>query len=257
MTQLNKDFCFCTLALGSKYRLMIKDLAADLKKYSLGTFLIVGTDEPNDFSSIENIIAFKLVQQGIFSCYNDKRFVLEKGLLQFNRAIFLDADTRINNQLPEIIQCSPGINGCHKNILEHIQKYRPKNINYIQKVAAKFNINLDTVNWIGESLFIVTQDNGKEQEFLATWGKIASYLELKGMHSGEGNIMGLAAAKVGWTVEKSDSWKTIKQSIEHLDASRQKSNKSFGDKLKRRLGYHYRLNKSKLLALKDFDFYYR
>ncbi len=257
MNQSSNNFCFCTLALGKKYRVMVKELAKDLKQYSPDTFLVVGTDQPSEYLDSNNIISFKLVQQGIFSCYNDKRFVLEKALSQFYTAIFIDADTRIQSQIPKTILCSPGINGCYAELLKHIKKYRPKNIQDIQKVATKLDINLEEVNWVGDSLFIVTQDNGKEQEFLAVWGKIANYLELKGMHSGQGNIMGLAAAKVGWQVEKSDGWKTVKQLTQHLDASHQKIKKSGWDKFKRRFGYHYRLNKSRLLALKDFDFYYR
>lgn len=254
---MQKDFCFCTLALGQKYRLMINNLAEDLDKYAPDTRLIVGTDRPEELKKLKNVSGFKLVQQGIFSCYNDKRFVLQKGLLEFSKAIFIDADTRINGPIPERIECSPGINGCYANILDHINKYRPENIAEIKKVATKLNINLHEVDWIGDSLFIVTRDNGKEKEFLAAWGKIASYLELKGMHSGQGNIMGLAATKIGWKVEKSESWKNLHQLTQHLDASKQKSKKSSWKQLKRRLGYHYRLNKSRLLALKDFDFYYR
>jgi hypothetical protein len=35
MTNTEKDYCFCTLALGSAYRLMAKELAQDLKTYAL------------------------------------------------------------------------------------------------------------------------------------------------------------------------------------------------------------------------------
>ena len=85
-----------------------------------------------------------------------------------------------------------------------MSRYRAKDIKYIKHLADKLDLDINKVKWIGESLFIVSKDNGKEQEFIDIWGKLASYLELRGMHGGEGNIMGLAAAKVGWKVDNTD-----------------------------------------------------
>ena len=255
--QFTQDFCFCTLAIGSKYRKMVLDLSIDLKTYAPNTAIVVGTDEPKDFNKTNNIISFKLIQRGIFTCYNDKRFVLQKALSQFEQAIYIDADTRVIKSIPQIVKCNSTLVGCNKNVIEHMSRYRPKDIQYMQHLAHKLDINLDGVKWIGESLFIVSKDNGKEQEFIDIWGKLARYLELRGMHSGEGNIMGLAAAKVGWKVQNTDAWKQLKQTTQHLDASHQTSHKTVIAHWQRRLKYHYRLNKARLLTLKDFDFYYR
>jgi hypothetical protein len=103
----------------------------------------------------------------------------------------------------------------------------------------------------------VTREEGKEKEFLQMWDKITSYLELKGMHSGEGTVMGLAANKIGWNVTKTDSWETLNKLTQHLDASTQRSKPSIWQNLQRRLTYHYRMTKAKIVALQDFDFYYR
>lgn len=255
--QFTKDYCLCTLAIGSKYREMVLNLSVDLATYSPETVIVVGTDKPRDFIKAQNIIPFKLIQQSIFACYNDKRFVLQQALLQFEQAIYIDADTRIIKQIPQIVKYSSTVVGCNRNIIEHMNKYRAKDIKYIKHLANKLDIDINKVKWIGESLFIVNRDNGKEQEFINTWGKLASYLELRGMHSGEGNIMGLAAAKVGWKVENTDLWKQLKQTTQHLDASHKTSKKTIIANLHRRVKYHYRLNKARLLTLKDFDFYYR
>ena len=68
------------------------------------------------------------------------------------------------------------------------------------------------------------------------WGKISRYVELNGMHGGDGNVMGLAAAKVGWTVDNSKTWKGLKKITKHLDASHQRKASFWGD-LQRRLAF--------------------
>lgn len=251
------NFCFCTLALGSKYRLMTKQLAEDLANYCPSSVIVVGTDAIDEFKNCPNIVAFEHQQKSILHCYNDKRFILERALLEFPSAIYIDADTRIIETIPDNLEFLPGITGLFKNALNHITQYRPQDLAKIKDVADKLNISIDKVHWIGESLFVVTRDEGKEKEFLQMWGKITSYLELKGMHSGEGSVMGLAATKVGLNVTKTDSWETLNKLTQHLDASTQRSKRTFWQNLQRRLGYHYRMTKARLAALKDFDFYYR
>lgn len=256
MSQTEKDFCFCTLALRPKYRLLTKGLAEDLDTYSPGTLLVVGTDEPEDFREQKNVLAFKHRQKGILHCYNDKRFVLEKALSEFRTAIIIDSDTRIVEKVPSNIEWRAGITAATENIVTHVKKYNLERLQSLETVANKLNISLDNVSWVGESLFIISRDNGKEIEFLKQWGKIGNYLELKGIHSGEGNAIGLAAAKIGWTVNHA-SWDEIKGVTNHLDASYEQKSITFWENLKRRIGYHYRLNVTRLQALNDFDFYYR
>ncbi|MGD1809409.1 hypothetical protein ACP6PL_28800 [Dapis sp. BLCC M126] len=91
---------------------------------------------------------------------------------------------------------------------------------------------------------------------MSTWGKVSRYAQLKGMHAGEGSLMGLAAAKVGWVIN-SEAWEKISRVTQHWDASRSKSKATSWDKLQKRMGYHYRLNKNRIMALGDFEFYYR
>lgn len=252
-----KDFCFCTLSLGTKYRIMSKQLANDLAQYAPGIFLVIGTDRPKDFAENKNILAFKHYQKGILHCYNDKRFVIREALSKFKTAIFIDTDTRITSDLPNNLEFPPGIIARQKNMLEHINKYRIQNVPIIEKLAQKLNIPINKVKWIGESLFIVTKNQGKENEFLNFWALMSTYLELKGMHSGEGSIMGLAAAKVGWDVETNETWDNLNKITQHLDASHDQQKLTSSDQLKRKLAYHYRLNKTRLLALKNYNFYYR
>ncbi|MBP0027324.1 hypothetical protein [Roseofilum sp. Guam] len=256
MSELEPKFCFSTLALGQRYRNMARDLAGDIETYFPGTSLVVFTDKTLDFKEQPNVIPFKHRQQGIQHCYNDKRFLLEKSLSLFPSAIHLDADTRVFSSLSVFMELNPGLAGRSENLIEHVKKYRPENLADITKVASKLEIDLESALWIGESLFIVTRDGGKEAEFFHLWGLIGRYLELKGMHSGEGNIIGLAAAKIGWGIEKTQTWQSLVDTKKHLDASHQRNLSSL-EKLQRRIAYHYRLNKERLQALRDFDFYYR
>ncbi|MBD2296877.1 hypothetical protein H6G06_26220 [Anabaena sphaerica FACHB-251] len=255
MSQEQKDYCFCTLALGKKYRLLTQQLAQDLEKYSPGTYLVIYTDEPQDFSQTHNTLAFKYQQQGILHCYHDRRFVIEKALSKFPVAIHIDADTKILSNVPEITHTS-GIVGRQENLLEHVKKYSPERLPYIEKIASKLDIPLENASFVGESLYIVGRDDGKETDFIKYWGMIGSYLELHRIHAGDGNAIGLAAAKVGWTIN-SESWSGLHQVTKHFDASHTPEPKNWVKNLRRRVGYHYRFNKARLTALQKFDFYYK
>ncbi len=258
MRQVQKDFCFCTLALGKKYRLFTQQLAKDLKMHAPGVFLVVYTDETQDFTDELNVLAYKHQQQGILTCFNDKRLVIAQALSNFNAAIFLDADTRILGKISDDIKWMPGITTGHcENLLEHVRKYSPERLEVLKKIGLKLNLAIEKTNYIGESLFVVARDQGREREFFKHWEMIGRYLELKGIHAGEGNTIGLAAAKVGWNINSnSHSWQAVKQVAKHLDASQFISQQTLWEQWKLRLFYHYRLNQARLIALKDFGFFY-
>ncbi|AUT03232.1 hypothetical protein CLI64_24025 [Nostoc sp. CENA543] len=263
-----KDFCFCTLALGSKYRGLAKELAAGLELHFPGIILLVYTDQPQDLSDRHNIIAVKHSQQGIRYCYNDKRFVIGEALSKYHSVIWVDADTKIVAGIPDDIQWSPGItSGNFLPIFEHSRNKKvPKRLELIKKLGTKLGVETENVKYVHEDLFIITRDGGKEQEFIQQWGIIANYFELNGIHQGEGNSIGLAASKVGWSVN-SHNYEIVKKALQHTYASREKDSRKFWDKLKdpkavsekiqRQLSYYYRLNLARLLTLRNFNFYYR
>ena len=257
MYRQETDFCFCALALGEKYRILAKELARDLEKNAPGRTFIIGTDRPSDFKEYNNVSAYKQYQQGILHCYHDKRFPIAKSLETFSTAILVDADTKFLGKIPNAIDLVTGINGCHEELIPHVKKYTPERLSRLEKIATKLNINLENTQFIGESLLIVSRDEGKEKEFIKEWGEIGRYLELRGIYSGEGNIIGIAAARVGWDVARSPGWETINRVRKHIDASYQATQKTAWQLLKRKLGYHYRLNKTRVIALKNFNFYYR
>lgn len=243
--------------MGERYQLMAKDLASDLEKYAPDAILIVGTDDKRILKNCPNIQSFLHQQTGLLHCYNDKRFVMARGLKDYRTAIYIDADSRITGQLPADLEFPIPIIGPHENLLEHLEKYRPRDVEKIKILAQKIDVPIEEVQWVGEALFMLTRAGGQEDEFLKNWGLMANYLEMKGMHGGEGSILGLGAAQLGWQVQKTESWNQIANLFQHLDASASKPRPSWWASTQKRLGYHYRLNKTRLNALSDYDFYYR
>jgi hypothetical protein len=59
---------------------------------------------------------------------------------------------------------------------------------------------LDTARWCGEALFAVTKD-GNESRFFEAWDRSAGFLQDRETYSGEGGVIGLAAAYAGWTID--------------------------------------------------------
>ena len=216
MTQEEKGFCFCTLALGKIYRALASLLAEDLEKYAPDTSFIVLTDNPLDFSKYSNVIAFKHRQQSV-KCYHEKRFVIAKALSLFNSCIFIDADMRILAPLPQDLKwvIEPGIaaRACdsmgkkYAKVITGVAKPKAcREFKVTQAMAQKLNLDLrdNSLKFVYEYLFSVTKDCGKEIDFLKHWEIIAPYFELNGVYDGEGNAIGLAAAKAGLKVRWSD-----------------------------------------------------
>jgi hypothetical protein len=54
--------------------------------------------------------------------------------------------------------------------------------------------------WCHEALIAVTRD-GNESRFFSAWSLGADFLQARGVYSGEGGVIGLAAACAGWRVD--------------------------------------------------------
>ncbi|HLO51746.1 MAG TPA: hypothetical protein VK211_25260 [Kamptonema sp.] len=265
MLNNHKDFCFCTLAFGKKYRELAKQLAADLETHSVGTMLVICTDNPKEFQNCANVFAFKKSREGVDYCYNDKRFALKKALELFRVTIFVDADTRITGKVPERewisgITCEGFI-----PILEHPPNQSlPGRKEVIYKLAKKLGLSLEQVSFVQESLFVIARDNGKEIQFIEEWGKIGRFFEVQKVKTKDGNPIGLATTRVGWNI-RSDGWQELDQIREHSFAHwdwQKNQVRTFWDKVLDKLHvdhwqYLYRLLKAQLIALLNFNFYYR
>ncbi|MCU0537786.1 MAG: hypothetical protein MUD14_28195 [Hydrococcus sp. Prado102] len=280
MNKTSQDFCFCSLALGKNYRALALELAKDLEKYSPNTTFLILTDRPDYFKDIANVTAFKHRPESI-KFYHDKRFVIEKALSLFNTCIFLDADMRILEPVPNNLEWLPGITArTGSNIIKHNQGNN-ENIKAIDKVAKKLNLELERVKFVHEFLFVVKSDRGKELKFLKQWEIIGRYFELNGIYAGEGNAIGLAAAKADFPVrfDSVDRISFFKDRIERVRIKKgqvnaqEKSiyfekqkqlefpNQSIFEKIlsktNNRIGYLFRLVYLRVISLKNFNFYYR
>jgi hypothetical protein len=59
---------------------------------------------------------------------------------------------------------------------------------------------LHAAKWCHEACFAVTKD-GNERQFFSAWGRAADAMQEGGVFSGEGGVIGLAAACAGWAVD--------------------------------------------------------
>ena len=214
---MQKEYCFCTLAVGKRYRTHARILAKDIQDQAPLVTFVVLTDEPADFEEYSHVIAIKHRLQSVKG-YHDKRFVIEKSLERFDTCVFLDSDMRIIGPVPKKLEWLPGITvrtGC--NILKHNMetKLRPE-FALIEQIAKKLDINLQETTWFHEFMFVVKKQAGAEQVFLKLWQDISYVFEMQRIYDGEGNVMGLAAAKAGLTVriDSEDRFPFFKDNIE-------------------------------------------
>ena len=209
--------CFCTLAIHPPYRRRAQLLLADAPNVPW----ILLTDEPNDFVDLPvrviqhepagpMAIDFltKLPPTGGGRgrpAYHDKRFVLQAALEEFDTAIFIDADSRITSvsRLPHF---RPGIavdKALRTTIADHLSRYGQSRRPAFEQLAIELTGNADLLNsarWCGEALFAVTKD-GNESRFFEAWERGAEFLHSREVFTGEGGVIGLAAACAGWTVD--------------------------------------------------------
>ncbi len=224
---MTDTFCFCTLAVGNRYRTHARMLASDIQQHSPATSFVILTDKPTDFENFSHVIAYKHRLQSLKG-FHDKRFVIEKSLTLFDTCIFLDADVRILGSVPTEMEWLSGITartGC--NILEHNSRSKQrKALPVIEKVAQKLDISLEQTKWFHEFMFTVRKQAGAEAEFLRLWQTISYFFEMEGIYDGAGNVMGLAAAKAGLTVrfDSEDRFPFFKDNIEQVRIKTGQSN---------------------------------
>ena len=209
--------CFCTLAIHAPYRRRARLLCADLAWAPW----VVLTDEPADFADLPvrairhlptGPMAINYLQRlaptgngGGAAAYHDKRFALQAALQDFGTALFFDADSRID-ALPPIDAFPSGLAvvpivresiGAH---LETCGAWRlPAFVELARYLLGDPNV-LDAAGWCHETCYAVTKD-GNEHRFFTAWERAADFLRRHDVSSGEGGVMGLAAACAGWTID--------------------------------------------------------
>jgi len=209
--------CFCTLAIHAPYR----ERARRLCQASFPAPWVVLTDRPEDFADLSvravahqptGPMAVDYLQRAIATgdsngaaAYHDKRFALQAALEQFETAIFLDADSDVRS-LPPVARYPAGLvvlPVVRNTIAGHLRScggWRlPDFVALARELTGDASI-LDRARWCHESCYAVTRD-GREAAFFEAWGRGAAFMQAREVFSGEGGVMGLAAAIAGWDVE--------------------------------------------------------
>ena len=195
---------------------------------------IVLTDEPDDFADLP-VRAIRHVPTGPMAvdyltrlprtgdgrgaaAYHDKRFALLAALQDFNTAIYVDADSRIATLpplgiFPSGLAVLPVV---RKNIAEHLETCGSWRMPVFEELARRLTGHADILHaarWCHETLIAVTRD-GRESRFFAAWALGADFLQARGIYSGEGGVIGMAAAYAGWGVDY-ETLTDIAASIQH------------------------------------------
>jgi hypothetical protein len=209
--------CFCTLAIHAPYRKRARLLWADVAP---APFVIV-TDQPSDFEDLPvrairhaptGPMAIDYVQRLAptgnnrgAAAYHDKRFAIQAALKDFETAIFLDADSRVGGLLP--IEAFPTglavVPVVRKSVAAHLETCGSWRLPAFVELARDLMGDPDALNaagWCHETFYAVTKD-GREDRFFLAWERAAAFLQRRGVYSGEGGVMGLAAAYAGWTID--------------------------------------------------------
>ena len=223
--------CFCTLAIHEPYRRRAQLLLADAPAVPW----IVLTDEPNDFSG-STVRAICHQPTGPMAkdfltrlpptgngrggpAYHDKRFALAAALKDFDTAIFIDADSRFKRP-PKLLPFPPGISVVKElktSIADHLSRWGQHRLPVFQELAVDLFGDVEALKsarWCSEALIAVTKD-GRESKFFDAWARSAEFLQARAMFTGEGGVIGLAAAYAGWTVDYK-SINKLAASTQHL-----------------------------------------
>lgn len=209
--------CLCTMAIHAPYRVRARILCAS----AAGHPWLVLTDEPRDFADMP-VATLAHEPTGPMAAdylrllgptgegrgaaaYHDKRFVMEAALRDFHTALFFDADSRLPVPL-HIPACPPGLAVVplvRRSVAEHLAACGSWRLPAFEALAVELTGStaiLAEAQWCHETSYALTRD-GREGAFFKAWDRAARFMQDRAVFSGEGGVMGVAAACAGWTVD--------------------------------------------------------
>ncbi|MET0552418.1 MAG: hypothetical protein ABW221_05240 [Vicinamibacteria bacterium] len=210
---------FCTLAIHAPYRRRARALVASAPAVPW----VVLTDRPDDFADLPaRVVRHQPTgpmaadylrtlpptgQNRGAAAYHDKRFAVAAALRHFETALFVDADSRIETEgLAALPPLPPGLCALpvvRRSVAEHLAECGSWRLPAFAALARELTGSEDVLavaRWCHETCYAVTRD-GREPAFLEAWDRAAVFLQHRGVYSGEGGVMGIAAACAGWTPE--------------------------------------------------------
>jgi hypothetical protein len=208
---------FCTLAIHDAYRRRARALVGDAPDLPW----VVLTDDPEEFADLP-VRAIRHAPTGPMAvdyladhaptgngrgaaAYHDKRFALEAVLHDHETAVFLDADSRFERPpgsppFPPGLAVAPVVRNSIAGHLETCGTWRLEAFVALAHHLTGGDAVLLEARWCHETCIAVTRD-GREGRFFETWGAAAAFMQARGVFSGEGGVIGLAAACAGWAVD--------------------------------------------------------
>lgn len=209
------SIAFCTLAIHTAYRRRAQRLCASWPT----AHWVVLTDEPADFAGLD-VAAFPHTPTGPMAsdylrdhaatgnhqgaaAYHDKRFALQKALENYDTAIYLDADSHFIAS-PKLEAFPPGLSitpVVRRSVAAHLEvcgSWRQPAFAALARNLTGDTRVLAEAHWCHETFYAVTKDENVDQ-FFDAWDRGVRFLQSENVFSGEGGVMGLAAAQAGWT----------------------------------------------------------
>lgn len=209
--------CFCTLAINAPYRRRARLLCADAPTVRW----VVLTDKPEEFADL-SVRAIQHAPTGPMAvdyltrlpptgegrgaaAYHDKRFALIASLEDSDTALYVDADSRIDTPL-RLGRFPPGLAVLpvvRRSVAEHLGACGSWRLPAFVELARHLTGGdeaLRAARWCHEALIAITKD-GRESLFFEAWATAAKFLQARGIYTGEGGVIGLAAACAGWRVD--------------------------------------------------------
>jgi hypothetical protein len=152
------------------------------------------------------------------AAYHDKRFALLAGLKEFDTAIYLDADSRIMklgaiDVLPTGLAVLPVV---RKSVGEHLAACGSWRFPVFEGLARHLTGDVEILRrarWCHETLVAVSRGKSTS-DFFEAWSTGADFLQSRGVYSGEGGVIGVAAAHAGLNVDY-DTLTRLANSIQH------------------------------------------
>jgi len=199
---MNSQLCFATLAFSKPYRDMARLLASDLATVAPDHSLVIATDAVEEFKDFPNVFAYYQRRTGFFRCINDKRFAVLFALEHHaQEVVFIDADTRINRNLPAQVNSEAKIVTVLTPLLaEQANQWLPDNaVRAVISAARSFGIDPSSTKFVMDHIFAVKRDNGREKIFVQVWDLVTRLFDFEGVSISDGYCMSIAAAVAGWT----------------------------------------------------------
>lgn len=230
-----QNYIISTIAYGDDANINALKFAKDLKYF--GQKLLVVTNKPNYFSTMDNVIEIPYVGEK-FS-YNKKIICFEEGFKLADAVVYIDGDSRIyyekfkNTYTNFFINIKPGFHSswCWGEIVRDDNRFftskdvRGRIAGYGElalKICDELNIDSTKAKHFQEGILILSKENGKEKILLDTWkyfaDRLDDYEDKNGINKlgvGEGNLFGLSLVKSEITINGPEVCDLLGESLKY------------------------------------------